>query len=115
MKENLLLLKDLFGPSRIKFINILYTSVSKTVYTDYLDNIINEYNNTYHSTIKMKSVDVKSSTYIDCNKENNKEDPKFKVGDHVKISKYKIIFEKGYLPNLLEEVFVLKKDRYTVL
>ena len=91
------------------------TSVSNNVYINKLDDIVNKYNNTYHSTIKMKSVDVKSSTYIDCNKENNKKDPKFKVGDHVKISKYKIIFEKGYLPNLLEEVFVLKKDRYTVL
>ena len=49
---------------------------------------------TYHSTIKMKSVDIKSSTYIDFNKENNKEEPKFKVGDHVRISKYKILFQK---------------------
>ena len=62
-----------------------------------LDNIFNEYNNTYHGTIKMKPVDAKSITYIDFNKENNKEDPKVEVGDHVRISKYKNIFAKCML------------------
>ena len=61
------------------------TSISKNVYIDQLDDIVNKYSNTYHSTIKMKPVDVKSNTYIDFDQKNNKEDPKFKVGDNVKI------------------------------
>ena len=64
------------------------TSISKNVYIDKLDHIVNKYNNT-HTTIKMKPVDVKSSTYIDFDKENNKEGLIFKVGDHVRTSKYK--------------------------
>ena len=56
---------------------------------DQLDHIVNKFNNTYHSTIKMKPIDVTSSTYIDFNKENNKEDPKFEVGDYVRISNIK--------------------------
>ena len=75
------------------------TSISKSVYIDKLDGIVNRYNTTYHSTIKMKPVDVKPSTYIDSSKEINEKDPKFKVGDTVRISKYKNIFEKGYIPN----------------
>ena len=55
----------------------------------------NKYNNTYHRTTKMKSADVKSSTYIGFNKENDNENPKFKVGDHVRISKYKNTFAKN--------------------
>ena len=81
------------------------TSISKNVYIDKLDDIVNEYNNTYHRTIKMKPVDVKDNTYIDFKKEVNDKDPKFKVGDHVRISKYKNIFVKGYTPNWSEEVF----------
>ena len=61
-----------------------------------INQISNKYNNTYHGTIKMKSVDVKSSTYIDFDKENDKKDPKFEVGDHVRISKYKNIFPNCY-------------------
>ena len=72
------------------------------------------YNNTY-STIKMKPVDVKSSTYINSSKEINDEHPKFKIGDIVRISKYKNIFAKGYVPNWSEEVFVIKKVKNTVL
>ena len=64
------------------------TWISKNVYINKLDDIVNKYNYTYHSTIKMKFVDVKSSTYIDFNKKNSKEDLKFKVGDHVRTSKY---------------------------
>ena len=60
-------------------------------------------NNTYHRTIKMKPVDVKPSTYFDFNEENRKEGPKFKVNDNVRISKYKNIFAKGYVPNCSEE------------
>ena len=61
------------------------TSVSKDVYIDKLDDIVNEYNNTYHRTVKMKIVDVKDNKYIDFDKEVNNKDPKFKIGDHVKI------------------------------
>ena len=60
------------------------TSISKNVYIDKLDDVVNEYNNTYHRTIKMKPVDVKDDTYCDFEKEVNDKDPKFKVGDHVK-------------------------------
>ena len=90
------------------------TSISKNVYIDKLDDIVNEYNNTYHRTIKMKPVDVKDNTYIDFKKEVNDKDPKFKVGDHVRISKYKNIFAKRYTPNWSEEVFVIKKVKNTV-
>ena len=76
--------------------------------------IANEYNNTDHRTIKMKPVDVKDNTCIDFKKEVNDKDPKFKVGDHVRISKYKNIFAKGYTPNWSEEVFVIKKVKNTV-
>ena len=69
--------------------------VSENVHIDKLDKIVNKYINTYHSTIKMKPVDVKSSAYFDFNKENNKEDPKFKVCDNVRISKYGIIDLNG--------------------
>ena len=84
------------------------TSISKNVYIDQLDDIVDEYNNTYHTTIKMKPADVKDNTYINADKEFNNKDPKFKVGDHVRISKYKNIFAKGYMPNWPEEVFVIK-------
>ena len=62
----------------------------------------------------MKPVDVKAGKYIDFDKENNKEDPKFKVGDHLRISKYQNIFAKGFTPNWSEEVFVIKKVKSTV-
>ena len=90
------------------------TSVSKNVYIDKLDDIVGEYDNTYHRTIKMKPIDVKDNTYIDFEKEVNDKDPKFKVGDHVRISKYKNIFAKGYTPNQSEDVFVMKKVKNTV-
>ena len=88
-------------------------AVSKNVYIDKLDNIINEYNNTYR-TLKMKPIEVKDNTYIDSIKEVNNEDSKFKGGDHVRISKYKNIFVKGYTPNWFEEVFVIKEVKNTV-
>ena len=90
------------------------TSVSKNVYIDKLDDIVGEYNNTYHRTIKMKPVDVKDNTYIDFKKEVNDKDPKFKVGNHVRISKYKNIFTKGYTPNSSEEIFLVGKIKNTV-
>ena len=86
------------------------TSISKNVYVDKLEDIVNEYNNAKHRTTKMKPIDVKDNKYIDFGKDVNDNDPKFKVGDHVRISKYKNIFSKGYTPNWSEEVFVIKKD-----
>ena len=86
------------------------TSISKNVFIGKLDDIVNEYNNTYHRTIKMKPIDVKGNTYIDFGQEANDNDPKFKVVDHVRISKYKNVFAKGYTPNWSEEVFVIKKS-----
>ena len=85
------------------------TSISKNKHIVKLDDIDNKYSNAYHRTIKMKPVDVKLSTYIDLNKENNKEGPKFKVGDNVRIPKNKNIFAKTNAPNRSEEVFVIKK------
>ena len=95
------------------------TTISKNVYIDKLDDIENEYNNTYHRTIKMKPIEVKDNTYIDSaelhsGKEINDRSPKFKVGDYVRISKYKNIFAKGYIPNWSEEVFIISKIKNTV-
>ena len=90
------------------------TSISKYVYINKSDDIVNEYNNTKHRTTKTKPIDVKDNTYIDFGKEVDDNDPKFKVGDHVRISKYKNIFAKGYTPNWSEEVFVIKKIKNTV-
>ena len=70
------------------------TAISKNVYFDVLDNIVNKCNNKVHRTIKMKPIDVKHNTYVDSKKELNDKDPKFKVGDHVRISKYKNNFAK---------------------
>ena len=67
-------------------------SVSKNVHFDKLDDKVNKYNDTYPSTSKIKPVNVKSNTYIDSSKGNNDRDPKFKIGDIVRILKYKKIF-----------------------
>ena len=85
------------------------TSISKNVYIDKLDDIVDEYNNTYHTTIKMKPIDVKDNTYINADKEINNKDPKFKVGDRARISKYKNIFAKGYMHNGVKKYLLLKK------
>ena len=92
------------------------SSILKKVDINKLDDVVNKYINTYHSTIiaQMKPANVKLNTYIDSNKENKKEDPKFKVGDHIRILKHKNIFAKGYIPNLSKEVFVIKKVKNTV-
>ena len=95
------------------------TSISENVYINKLDDIVNEYNKIYHRTIKMKPVDIKDNTYIDStelhsNKEVNEKDRKFKVCDHVRISKYKNIFAKGYTQNCSEEIFVIKKVKKAV-
>ena len=83
------------------------TAISKNVYIDKLDDIVNEYNNTYHRTIKVKPVDVKDNTYIDFLKKVNDKDPKFKVDDLVRVSKYKKFLAKGYTSNWSEEIFLL--------
>ena len=90
------------------------TSVSKNVYIDRLFDKVRKYNNTYHSTIKMKPVDVKSNTYIDSSKENNNKDAAIKIADYVIISKYRNIFTNGYVPNWSEEAFVIKKLKNTI-
>ena len=90
------------------------TSISKNVYIDKVGYIVNKYNNTCHRRIKMKPVDVKPNTYIYSSKEINDEDPKFKIGGIVKISKYKNIFAKGYVPYWSQAVSVIKKVKNTV-
>ena len=81
------------------------TAISKNVYFKV---------NTYHKTIKMKPIDVKNDSFAEYNEESNEKDPKFKVNDHFRISKYKNIFTKGYAPNWSEEIFVVKKIKNTV-
>ena len=83
------------------------TAISENVYFDVLDDIVNKYNSTVHRTVKMKPIDVTFNSYAEYNKDFNKKDPKFKVGDYVRISKYKNIFDKGYSPNWSEEIFVV--------
>ena len=85
------------------------TSVSKNEYIDKLDDIVNKYNNTYLSIHKLKPVDVKSNTYTDSSKGINNEDPEFKIGGIVRISKYKNIFEKLTLQIGLKKFLWLKK------
>ena len=80
----------------------------------FLDDAVDEYNNTYRRTIKMKPIDVKSDSSAEYNEESNRKDPKFKIGDHVRVSNHKSIFAKGYTPNWSEEVFVISKIKNTV-
>ena len=92
----------------------VYFDVLDDIVFDVLDDIVDEYNNTYYKTIKMKPGDVKSDSFaeyngIAFNEESNEKDPKLKVGDHVRISKFKTVFAKGYKPNSTEEIFILKK------
>ena len=90
------------------------TAIGKNVYYDVLDDVVNKYNNTKHSTIKMKPIDVGNNNkrvYID---EHNKKDSKFKVDDRVRISKFKNIFAKGYTPNWSSEIFIVDKVNDTV-
>ena len=90
------------------------TATNKNVYYDVLEDIVNEYSNTKHSTIKMKPRDVKNGNkrvYVD---ENNKKDSRFNVGDRVRISKFKNIFAKGYTPNWSKEIFIVNKINDTV-
>ena len=75
------------------------TAVSKNVYFDVSDTIVNKYNNAYHKAVKIKPIDVKLDSYAEYNVDSDKKDLKFQVCDHVRISKYKNIFAKGYVPN----------------
>ena len=90
------------------------TTISKNVYIDVLDDIVNKYNNTVHRTIKIKPIDVTNDSYVEYNEDSNQKGPKFKVNDHVRISKYKNIFAKGYVPNWSEEVFIVNEIKNTV-
>ena len=85
------------------------TAISKNVYFDVLNDIVDEHNNTYHKTIKMKPINVRSDSFAEHNEESNEKDPKFKVGDHVRISRYKNIFTIRYISNMSEDIFVAKK------
>ena len=89
------------------------TATGKNVHYDVLGDVVNKYNNTKHSTIKMKPIDVKNNkrVYID---EHNEKDSKFKVGVRVKISRYKNIFAKGNAPNCSSEIFIVNKINDTV-
>ena len=89
------------------------TATSKNVYYNVLDDVVNKYNNTKHSTIKMKPKDVgnNKTVYFD---EYNEKDSRFKVGDRVRISKFKNIFAKGYTPNWSKEIFIVDKVNDTV-
>ena len=89
-------------------------AVSKNVYFDVLEDIVNKYNNKVHRTITMKLIDVTSDSYAEYNEESNKKYPKFKVGDCGRISKYKNIFAKGYTQNWSEEVFIISKIKTAV-
>ena len=112
MKESLLLLKDLLELLKKSYRHMI--AISKNVYVDALDDIVDKYNNIYHKTNKMKPIDVKSDSFAEYNEESDEKDPKFKVNDNVRISKYKNIFAKGYAPKWSEEIFVVKKTKNTV-
>ena len=90
------------------------TTVPKNVYFNVLDDIVDKYNTTYHKTIKMKPVDVKDDSFAEYSEASNEKDPKFKIGDNVRISRYKNIFAKGYASNWNEEIFVVKKTKNIV-
>ena len=90
------------------------TTIGKNVYFNDLDDIVKDYNNTIHNSIKMKPKDVKDDSFIENIEESNKEYPKFEVGNYVRISKYKNIFSKGYTPSWSEEIFIINKIQNTV-
>ena len=90
------------------------TALSKNVYFNVLNDIVDKYNNTYHKIIKMKPIDVKSDSFAEYNEESNEKDRKFKVNDHVRISKYKNTFAEEYAPNWSDKIFVVKKIKNIV-
>ena len=125
LSDNDIIMYSTFNESKLviaeRFIrtlkNKLYkhmTATGKYVYYDVLDDVVNEYNNTKHNTIKMKPKDFKNDNkrvYID---EHNEKDSRFKVGDRVRISKFKNIFAKGYTPSWSREIFIANKINDTV-
>ena len=90
------------------------TAISKNVYSDVLDDIVKKYNNTYHSTIKIKPIDVKDNNFTKYIEESNEKDPNFEIGDNVRISNYENIFAKGYTPNWSEEMFIENRVKNTL-
>ena len=90
------------------------TAVSKIGYFDVLNDIVDKYNNTYNRATKMNPIDVKSDSYAKHSVDSNDENHKFKIDNHVRISKYKNIFTNGYAPNWSGEVFVISKMKITV-
>ena len=113
MKKNLLLLKHLLEFKKKK-IHKDKISISKNRHIDKLDDIVNKYNNTYHSPIKMKPVDVKSNTYIEFSKHINNKDPKFKIDDIVRISKNKNILQNVAL-QIRPKMFLCLKVKNTAM
>ena len=113
MKESLVVAERFIRTLKNKIYKHM-ADISKNIYFDVLDDIVEKYNNTYDNTIKMKPVDLKSDSFAEYNKKSNEKDPKFKVGDHVRISKYKNIFAQGHAPNWSEEIFVVKKKKKTL-
>ena len=89
-------------------------AISKNVYIDVLNDIVNKYNNTVHRTIKTKPIDVTGDSYVEYNEDANKKGPKCKVNDHVRISKYKNIFAKGYVPSWSEGLLIVNEIKNTV-
>ena len=87
------------------------TAVSKDVYFNVLNDIVNKYNNTFYKTIKMEPIDVKCDSYAEYNVDSNEKDPKFKVGDHVRISKHKIFLLKDILLIGLMRFLLLAKSK----
>ena len=90
------------------------TSILKNVHVDKSDYIANKYGNTYHRTIKINPIEVKTSAYIDFDVEYYHKDPKFKIGDHVRMSQYKKLFAKGYTPKWSVKDFEMTKVKSTV-
>ena len=90
------------------------TTIGKNVYFNVLHDTVDEYNKSFHSSIKIKPKDLRDDSFTEYNEESNKKTPKFKIGDRVRISKYKNIFSKGCTPNWSEEVFVINKVQNTV-
>ena len=90
------------------------TATGKNVYYDVLDDVVNEYNNTKHNTIKMTPIYVKNDDKRVSIDEHNEKDSRFNVGDRVRISNFKNIFAKGYTPNWITEIFIINKVNDTV-
>ena len=91
------------------------TAISQNMYINKLDNIVNKWNNAYHITIKMKSINTEASTNTDFDIANNDEDPIFKADDRLRISKYKNMFWQDYTPNWSDNFFIIKKFKNSLL